>query len=116
MDQIVNIIMIIVGVYLIYVSRQLVTKHNLKAFYSEKNLESISLRNRYAYAENVGKWLGFIGCALILSAALFFLDDYVHHQLIFIAGEVVLLGGLVFGFGKIYFVVKEAQKNPKKKK
>ena len=116
MDQIVNVIMIIVGIYLIYVSRQLVTKHNLKAFYSEKNLESIPLRNRYAYAENVGKWLGFIGRALILSAALFFLDDYVHNHFIFIAGEVVLLGGLVFGFGKIYFVVKEAQKNPKKKK
>ena len=88
--------------------QKLILLHNMKRI--------VTIFLSMSRAENVGKWLGFIGCALILSAALFFLDDYVHNHFIFIAGEVVLLGGLVFGFGKIYFVVKEAQKNPKKKK
>lgn len=103
MDTIVDLIMFIVGLYLIRTSRQLVTFHNLKAFYKPEQYEHIPKKNRDHYAEGIGKALGFLGGIFVASAILYFTEATMFtNKILFWGVQVIFLGGFVIGIVMIY--------------
>lgn len=103
MDSFVDLIMVLVGLYLVRTSHQLITFHNLKAFYKEKQYAHIPVKNRDHYAEGIGQALGIIGGVLIVSSILYFTEAQVfHNTVMFWAVQIFFFAGLIVGFAKIY--------------
>jgi Na+/melibiose symporter-like transporter len=95
--------MFLVGLYLIRTSHQLVTYHNLRAFYKPDQYAHIPKKNRDHYAEGIGKALGFLGGIFVASAILYFVEATMLTNKIFFWGvQVIFLGGFVIGIIMIY--------------
>ena len=102
MDGIVNIIMIAVGLYLLYTSRQLIIKQNLRAFYTKEAIEKINPEYYKEFAYDLGKALIILGSTLFICALLFFLENVIKNKVFFWIIQFLLYTGMFSSFYLIY--------------
>jgi|GEM_PF-1195990 len=103
MDTVVDVIMMIAGVWVLSMALQLLRYHNLRAFYKEDQYAHIPLANRREYAEALGRGLTALSVTLIGTGALFLLESYVNNTYLFWFAQIALIGGII---GFCVYIVK----------